>query len=590
VRRFLRLFSRTLATKGPPKALFDHPILSSFLEAYPFPFYIKDADLRYLALNPARSSLLGVDSPRAALGKTDKELGSDAGLACEEHDLRVLASNTPMKHACTYLGGGSGQPKTLLEVRIPACFDEGRSLGVVGIALDPAAYGVAGASLNPSSGIALPSLRDPLTGLPNRMLFQDRLAWSIAQAKRSGHKVAVLSLDIDRFRTINNSLGPVLGDRLIKAIAERLRKVTRDSDTLARVGGDEFMALLNGISHTHEALKVASRMAEVLKAQLHVDGRDLFVTASIGISVYPNDAKDAPTLIQNAETALSKAKVRGGSCEALYDPMMNERALERLMLESDLRKALEAGTLLLHYQPIFSMSGLCVVGFEALLRWQHPRFGLLLPAAFIPLAEETGLIVAIGRWVVHRAFSEVQALNQRLKSSYFVSVNLSAKELLFADLVPAMEAALEKSGMPGELVVAELTESTLMHNLEVATYMLSQLKRLGMRVAIDDFGTGYSSLAHLKHLNVDILKIDKMFIQGLGERQADRSIVQAINAMANALELEVVAEGVERKVQLEALQQIGSGLLQGFFLARPMDMGALEGFLRRPSSGAPEGD
>jgi diguanylate cyclase (GGDEF)-like protein len=421
---------------------------------------------------------------------------------------------------------------------------------------------------------------DTLTELPNRLLFQDRLELAVAQSHRHRKGLAVLFLDVDRFKVINDSLGHSVGDRLIRDVAARLRACVREGDTVARLGGDEFTVLLPDIQQAVDAAKVASKVLEALRMPFALDGRELFLTASLGISVYPDDGRDAETLVKNADAAMYRAKEQGRDRYLLYTPALNATALERLALESSLRKALPNDELLLHYQPIVDVATRRVQGVEALLRWHHPERGLVPPADFIPLAEVTGLILAMGRWVLRTACAQARAW-QAVLPGLRMSVNLSPREFQEPGLVGHVTDALADTGLHPHLLQLEITESSAMQNAQAASQTLGELRALGVGLSIDDFGTGYSSLSYLRRFPIDTLKIDQSFIRDIAADPDDAAIASAIVALARTLKLAVVAEGVETDEQLGFLVRHGCERAQGYLFSRPVPAERCEDLLAR---------
>ncbi len=411
---------------------------------------------------------------------------------------------------------------------------------------------------------------DPLTGLPNRLLFHDRLAQAIERARRARQLLTVMLVDLDRFKLINDSLGLETGDQIIKGVAERLVQTLRKSDTVARLGGDEFMLLLLGTNGAEAAARVAQKVLEVLGPPLQVDSHELTTSASIGIALFPHDGDDADSLIKNADNALSRAKEQGRNHYQFYTDDMNAAAFERLMLESRLRKALEQGEFVIYYQPKVSLADGSVIGVEALLRWFHPDLGLVPPAEFIPLAEETGLIVPIGAWVLRTACAQVRRWHRLGHGGLELAVNLSARQFQEKNLVGMIAAAVEESGLPAGLLELELTESVVMRDAPEAARRLKDLTALGIRLAIDDFGTGYSSLGYLKAFPISSLKIDRSFVRDVDRDPNSAALAQAIIALASSLKLKVVAEGVETKEQLDILRNCGCQELQGYVFSRPL--------------------
>jgi len=427
--------------------------------------------------------------------------------------------------------------------------------------------------------IAHLAYHDALTGLPNRPLFIDRLIVALAQATRGNHRMAVFFLDLDRFKDINDSLGHSTGDQLLKEVAERIRHCVREGDTVARMGGDEFTLLIPTIDSVDDATKIAQKIIETLKIPFYINERELFVTTSIGMSLFPGDGSDPETLVRNADTAMYRAKDQGRDNYQLYAPAMNARALERLALENMLRKALSQNELVLHYQPMVDVESRAIIGLEALIRWNHPELGLLAPAHFISVAEVSGLIIPIGEWVLRTACKQVKAWHRTFDSRITISVNLSARQFQASDLVRQISGALDESGLDPGCLELEITESNAMQNAENTIYTLRELKSLGVRIAMDDFGTGYSSLNYLKRFPIDTLKLDQMFVRDVMTDASDAAIVSAVIAMSHSLKLTVVAEGVETEEQFEFLKKEGCDKIQGFLYSAPLAASELEPYL-----------
>ena len=411
---------------------------------------------------------------------------------------------------------------------------------------------------------------DPLTGLPNRRLLEDRLQVELAHAARLRCRLAVMFVDLDRFKRINDSLGHEVGDKLLVEIAQRLRATLREDDTVARMGGDEFLVILNNLSGPDEAATMARRLVGALRRPVQIEGRELVVTTSLGISIYPDDSQDANTLIKHADVAMYRAKDEGRNSFQLFEPAMNARSLEHLALETALHRALPRNELLLHFQPLVNAADGSLVAAEALLRWQHPDLDLVSPADFIPLAEDTGLIVPIGEWVLRSACERHRAWREAGGAALRMMVNISARQFRDEGFVAMVGSVLAETAMPPECLTLELTESMLMDNTDRAIARLEQLRALGIALAIDDFGTGYSSLAYLKRFPIDELKIDRLFVRGIDRNTRDAALVAAIISLGHSLGLRVVAEGVETPGHLKVLQSEGCDLAQGFHFSRPL--------------------
>ena len=420
---------------------------------------------------------------------------------------------------------------------------------------------------------------DALTGLPNRPLFMDRLILALAQSTRSNQKLAVFFLDLDRFKDINDSLGHSTGDGLLKAVAERIRRCIREGDTVARFGGDEFTLLIPRIDNVEDAAKIAQKILETLKIPFSISDHELFVTTSIGISVYPGDGSDPETLVRNADTAMYRAKDQGRDNYQLYAPAMNARALERLALENMLRKALSHRELVLYYQPVADMRTKSIVGVEALIRWQHPERGLVSPAHFISVAETSGLIIPIGDWVLRTACRQTKLWQKRIDPDLTIAVNLSARQFQQPNLVEEVAEVLEETGLDAECLELEITESNAMQNAENTIYTLRELKALGVRIAMDDFGTGYSSLSYLKRFPIDTLKLDQSFVREITTVASDAAIATAVIAMAHSLDLKVIGEGVETEEQFAFLHKQKCDYIQGYLFSPPQSAESLESYL-----------
>ncbi|HXH28163.1 MAG TPA: EAL domain-containing protein [Candidatus Polarisedimenticolia bacterium] len=438
---------------------------------------------------------------------------------------------------------------------------------------------------------------DGLTLLPNRVLFMERLDLALASARRRGGMLAILFFDLDRFKRINDTLGHGPGDRLLQEVAERLRRCLRSSDTIARgdplntndtvarLGGDEFIVTLQDIKRGEDAATVARRILDALTAPFRLEDQEVVVSASIGISLFPGDGTTAEALLKNADAAMYHAKDLGRSGYQFYDKSMNAAALKRLSLENRLRRALEQQELELHYQPLFDVDAGSIVGAEALIRWRHPDLGLVAPAEFIPLAEETGLILPVGEWVLREACGRMAAWHRAGHRSLVVSVNLSGRQFRDGRLGEVVRRALEVSGLPPRCLELEITESVLMREAQETVATLRSLKALGVRIAVDDFGTGYSSLSYLTRFPIDTLKIDQSFVRDLRNDRGDVAITTAILSMSRGLDLSVIAEGVETQEQMDLLRRQGCRLMQGYFLGRPLPVPEFERLLASRTGG-----
>lgn len=411
---------------------------------------------------------------------------------------------------------------------------------------------------------------DTLTGLANRHLLDDRLNAAIAQAARFGHPVWVAFVDLDRFKLVNDSLGHKAGDLVLRTIADRLRSTLRDTDTISRLGGDEFVLILPGLGEGGLDTPLLQRVMDVVAQPILIEDKEFFLGCSIGVSVYPGDADTASLLIERADIAMYRAKETGRNNFQFFTEEMNQRLVERLRIESALRTAVEHEQFVLYYQPKVDIASGSMVGAEALIRWQHPELGLVSPARFIGMAEETGLIVPIGYWVVRAACEQGMAWQRAGLGSLTISVNLSARQFAEPDLVQAIAAILAETGMPPQQLEIELTESLVMANVEHVIGVLHEFKALGVKLSVDDFGTGYSSLSYLKRFPLDVLKIDRSFIHDIATDPDAAAIVLSIISLAHSLRLRVVAEGVEDAGQLDYLRQHDCDEMQGYYFSKPL--------------------
>jgi predicted signal transduction protein with EAL and GGDEF domain len=449
--------------------------------------------------------------------------------------------------------------------------------------------------------------QDPLTRLPNRTFFLDQLARRVTRAKRRPDYIfAVLFVDIDGFKIVNDSLGHFAGDQLIVQIAERLVSSVRredlvscladvkgpvhqsGEDTLARMGGDEFTILLDDIRNASDGIRVAERIRQILASPFLISGQKVSITASIGIAISATGYSTAEDILRDADTAMYRAKALGKSRYEICDPAMHARAMSRLKLETDLRRALDRDEFRIHYQPIVSLRDCRIIGFEALLRWQRPDFGLVMPGEFIPVAEETGQIQFIGLWVLREACRQMRAWTLQFPSDppFTVAVNISAKQFAQPDLVSEVGDILRETCLDSRCLKLELTESVTMREVERAVRIFGELKRLGVRLCMDDFGTGYSSLSQLRRLPLDILKIDRSFVSEMEDSSESYAIVQTILSLGRSLGMEMVAEGVESANQVGLLKSLGCEYAQGYFFSKPIDQDGMVEVLLKSSGSA----
>ena len=422
---------------------------------------------------------------------------------------------------------------------------------------------------------------DLLTDLPNRMLFQDRLTQALDRSKNDRNKFAVFFIDVDRFKTINDSLGHSMGDILLQQVTQRLKSCLRNDDTLARWGGDEFTLLIENLVSEEQVAHLSKRILNAFNAPFPCQGYELHVTCSIGIAIYPCHAEKSAALLQNADAALYQAKQQGRNTFALYNSTMNAQATDRLLLENELRNVLEKDELELHYQPQIDLKTGQVVGAEALLRWRHPKWGLLTPDKFIPLAEETGILVKLTEWILTEACIQARRWQLHTSDSMGISVNLSAREFRNPLLINLIECVLEKTKFPACSLELEITETTAMLDAGKSLEVISELRDMGIKISIDDFGTGYSSISYLRRFSCDRLKIDRSFIQNIGLNSSDGKLSKCMVDLGKNLEMTVVAEGVETEIQLDFLRKINCDTVQGYLFSKPLTASDMSIYLQQ---------
>ena len=527
-------------------------------------YWEQDADLRFTEVS-------GTDADRDRTGVAqfvgcagfDRE-----GLAMSEADLvrhRTLsAARQPFRDLCCKVRGADGEWRYVSFSGEPVFDRDGRFAGYRGIARDVTQ------SRRAEERIRRLAHFDELTGLPNRTMFMHTLARALSLAQRRGKHFALYFIDLDRFKNINDSLGHEAGDRLLQDVARRLRQHLRDSDTVARLGGDEFVVLVEDCADARELNAIAQNILNAVGRPYLLAGREYHVTGSIGISTFPDDGQDPATLLKNADIAMYLAKDSGKNNFQFYSAQQNAHSFERLALESSLRHALGREEFVLHYQPKVDIASGAIVGVEALLRWRHPDLAMVGPNQFVPLAEETGLIVPIGRWVLRTACQQAAMWQRDGMPRLSVAVNLSARQFSDDALIDDIRAALEEAALPADCLELEVTESMVMQNPDRAVTTLARLRAMGIAVSIDDFGTGYSSLGYLKRFPIDHVKIDRSFIKDLPHDPDDAAITRAVIAMARSLRMRVIAEGVETREQLAFLREHECDECQGYYLSRPL--------------------
>lgn len=533
----------------------------AFFEFAGIAIHVLSFDGVILEANPASKDLLGYD-PHELVGRSATSLSPEEDVEATRELGRELRAGTRdavtverrFFHKDGHLVWGQ------LTVSIVHHGDERRMIGMIQDITERKRM---------EGQLLKQAFQDELTGLANRVLFRDRLRHALQRRDRHGTKVAVILLDLDGFKRVNDSLGHAVGDELLQIVGRRIASTVRAGETVARLGGDEFAVVIEEIGEKDDPHTLADRLLTLLRMPMRVGGREVVVGVSIGIAIAdPTD--DEETVLRNADTAMYAAKSSGKACVRRFDPSMHREAMEWLELESDLRLAIDRREFMLEFQPLMRIDTGRVKGFEALVRWQHPSRGYVTPGAFLPIAEETGLIVGIGRWVLMEACTQAARWSGTGDDTPSVSVNLAAKQLDDDGLVDDVRAALDASGLDPSRVILEITESDVMREPEVALAKLNALKALGVRLAIDDFGTGYSSLSHLQYFPVDELKIDRSFISRIEDGDREAAFVRTIVSLAKSLSVEVVAEGIEEVGQQQFLHSVGCDIGQGYLYSRPL--------------------
>ncbi len=540
------------------------------IEALPNPVYFNNRDGVCLGVNRAWEAFFGV-AREHSVGSILKDLDSAPAVAPPHPSEPTGLHQAGHSSGEVTVTAADGSPHHMLYYKATFTRADGAPAGLIGMLVDITQHKDAQHALEQSQDrLNFLAYYDNLTGLPNRTLLMERMQQAMLESRRMERLVAILFLDLDRFKFINDTLGHDIGDALLKMAAERLSALLRPGDTVSRYGGDEFTLVLANVAHADDVTRIAQKILERFSHPFRIGGRDLFITSSIGITLYPLDDGSAENLLKNADAAMYHAKEHGRNTFQFYTAEMNVRAARRLSLETGLRHALERNELSLHYQPQIDLKSGNLYGMEALLRWQSPEFGSVSPVEFIPLAEETNLIQPIGEWVLRTACTQTRVWHEAGFHGLRIGVNISARQFQQQNLAQLIRQALTDSGLKPQHLDLELTESMLMHDMERTVSTLTELDALGITVSIDDFGTGYSSLSYLKRFPIDVLKIDRSFVRDITTDTDDAAITTAIIAMAHSLEIKVVAEGVETLEQQEFLKLHGCDAMQGYYFSKPL--------------------
>lgn len=525
---------------------------------------VYDREMRCQVWNHFMENLTGLRADQV-LGKRAADFFPTVGEQPVEDILaRVFKGETVHIAETSYLVPGTEKQGWISASYRPQFDSKGHVTGVIGRVLDLSERKHA------EQQMEYQTYHDALTGLANRQLFQEHLTLALALAQRKRRPVAVLFLDLDHFKVINDSLGHSLGDALLREVSTRLRSSVREGDVVARVGGDEFTIVLQELEKKEDAAAMAQRVLRIIAEPIDVEGQHLYITTSIGITVYPDDGEDAETLLKNADNAMYRAKAVGRNTYEMSTQELSKSMQERLTLESGLHQAIERNEFEVYYQPQIDIRSMRIVGMEALLRWRHPERGLMLPGSFLSVAEERGFIVLIGDWVLRTALQQAKAFRDMGFHEFRVAVNLSARQFRELALVDSIESAIRQSKLDPQSLELEITESVAMENIDLTLKVLERLRRIGISIAIDDFGMGHSSLSYLKRFPIDCLKIDRNFVEDLPDRFEDAAIVRSVIELAQGLNLRVIAEGVETKPQLDFLREHGCREVQGFYFGFPV--------------------
>ncbi len=569
-------FERDTLRRLAESSLADsHNLLKTIIDTAPVRIFWKDKDLRYLGCNPAFATDAGAIDTQAVIGKDDYQLGwKEQAELYRADDQQVMDSGVPKLFYEEIQTTSAGKTIWLRTSKVPLQNEADGTIGILGVYEDITEQKLTEERIHYLANF------DPLTGLPNRTQLNDHLKYALSLAKRSNGHLALIFLDLDHFKDINDTLGHSIGDAVLIELAKRLSLLLREEDTVTRLGGDEFILLLPGVD-AHGATQVAQKLLDVIAEPYRIEQYTLTLTASIGIALYPEDGDDLEVLSKSADAAMYRAKQEGRQGYRFFTPEMQARLARNLQLVNALHQALEYGQLHVHFQPQVAIQDGRIIGAEALLRWQHPELGMVSPAEFIPIAEDCGLILPIGEWVLRSAVKQAKAWLENSFDPLIMAVNLSVVQFRHPDLPELVTRILDKEGLPPEYLELELTEGVAMHNPQEAIAVINNLHERGIRMSIDDFGTGYSSLSYLKKFKVYKLKIDQSFVRDISTDPEDRAIVSAIINLAKSLGLQTIAEGVETSGQLAFLREQGCDEIQGYLFSKPVPVERFEALLKQ---------
>jgi diguanylate cyclase (GGDEF)-like protein/PAS domain S-box-containing protein len=543
----------------------DQELLEAFLEHIPDNVFFKDRRSRFLRISRSMADHFGLKSPKLALNKTDADIFSNehAGQALID-ELEIIRTGLPIIQKEEKETWPDGRETWALTTKLPLRGRDGQIIGTMGISHNITSQKEA------EGRVRHLTLHDALTGLPNRLLLEDRLAQAVASSKRRGDTLAVFSINLDRFKNVNDSLGHQAGDRVLEAIAERLKSFTRASDTIARSGGDEFVLACSGISDSAQIDTIATKVASIFSTPFLVDQEQTHLTASIGIAQFPENGETPEALLQASNAAMYEAKKKGRGRVNAYSAALTAETRRQNELEADLLEAFSRDEFVIHYQPFIDSRSGQITGMEALLRWKHPRLGLIPPDRFIPQLEELGKMNEVGGWVLRTACGQTKEWNRRYHPPVRVAVNVSSQQFYEGNIIDAVESALRNSQLEAEYLELELTESRILDDSEATLAIMRHLKQIGVSLSLDDFGTGWSSLSYLRRFPLDRIKVDRSFVRDIATQPDARAMVKSILALSQGLGLSNIAEGVETIEQRDLLRGLGCPEMQGYYFSRPL--------------------
>lgn len=550
---------------SPQQGSVDRDLLDAFMEHIPDNVFFKDRDSRFVRISKSMTAYCGLKDPGQVVGKTDADIFSsehaDQALLDEQE---IIRTGQPMSEKEEKETWPDGHESWVLTTKVPLNDRHGQIIGTMGIAHDITDRKQAEARAR------YLALHDSLTGLPNRVLLEDRLFQAIALASRNQTRVAILMLDLNRFKNVNDSFGHYVGDRLLEAVSVRLKACFRESDTVARVGSDEFVIAVQEIISSEDVGRVTQKVLAAVSEPFQIEEHEIQISGSVGISQFPDDGENPASLLQCADAAMYEAKKRGRGTHCLFSPVLTEGTRQQQKLEDDLHHACERDEFVLHYQPIVASDSGQITGMEALLRWRHPERGLISPNQFIPLLEELGLMVGVGHWVLRAACRQNVTWQQAGYSPIRVAVNVSSQQLYQGNIIDTVQSVLHETGLDPKWLELELTESQMLDDSEATIKIMQDLKRIGVSLSLDDFGTGWSSLSYLRRFPIDRIKIDRSFIRDLLSQPTAEAVVKSILGLSRNLGLACIAEGVETPKQRDYLRRNMHGEMQGYLFSQPL--------------------